>query len=40
MWLGMPILFGYRGWRTKAILEGKNEVPQPLGKQPAGPAQR
>jgi ligand-binding SRPBCC domain-containing protein len=23
MWLGMPLLFGYRAWRTKLALDGK-----------------
>lgn len=22
MWAGMPVLFGYRGWKTKRILQG------------------
>jgi ligand-binding SRPBCC domain-containing protein len=40
MWLGMPILFGYRGWRSKAILEGPQEASQRLGEQPTGPVQQ
>ena len=24
MWIGLPILFAYRGWRTQRLLEGKH----------------
>lgn len=26
MWLGLPILFAYRGWKTRRILEGEKKA--------------
>ena len=26
MWVGMPLLFAYRGWRTRRLLEGQGQA--------------
>lgn len=30
MWLGLPFLFAYRGWRTRSLLEPKPSATSPL----------
>ncbi|MEZ4676940.1 MAG: hypothetical protein R2932_22235 [Caldilineaceae bacterium] len=30
MWLNMPILFAFRGWKTRRLLENRTDAPTPL----------
>jgi ligand-binding SRPBCC domain-containing protein len=33
MWIGLPVLFSYRGWKTRRLLEA-SKTPQDAGQQP------